>query len=81
MWSADWQSNTQRVASWAPTNANRTEMMENIPYYDSNNIKSCLKYDSLVEAIEKALGDFSQGANGGVSQPLRATVDVADQNG
>jgi len=56
-------------------------MMENIPYYDSNNIKSCLKYDLLVPAIEKALGDFSKGAQGGVSQPLRATVDINDHDG
>jgi len=55
--------------------------MENIPFYDGDNIKSCLTYDLLVEAIEKALADFSKGAHGGVSQPLRATVDVTDHNG
>ena len=55
--------------------------MENIPYYGASNIRSSLKYNVLVDAIEKALADFSRGENGGVDQPLRATTRVADHNG
>jgi len=53
----------------------------NIPYFSPEDVRSILKYEILVPALEEALADFSKGPKGGISQPLRATSEISPFNG
>ena len=53
--------------------------MNNVPYFSPEYVKTTLKYEALLPALEKALADFSKGE--GISQPLRATAESSPFNG
>jgi thiomorpholine-carboxylate dehydrogenase len=49
-----------------------------VPYFDEAAVSKVLRYDTLVPAMEQALGDFSQG---GVVQPVRSILPVGSGHG
>ncbi len=49
-----------------------------VPFYDEASIAPILRFEDLIPAMERALGDFSAGR---VTQPVRSIVPVAHQPG
>lgn len=52
-----------------------------IVFLTEKNVKSLLSMKELIPLIERALGNFSGGASGGVVQPVRSVVPVQDHEG
>ncbi|XP_029199958.2 ketimine reductase mu-crystallin-like, partial [Acropora millepora] len=48
-------------------------------YIDASRVKQVLKYEDLIPVIEEALKNFSDRENGGIVQPMRTSVQVADR--
>ncbi|XP_070580654.1 ketimine reductase mu-crystallin-like isoform X2 [Ptychodera flava] len=56
--------------------------MTNLPkYITMESVRQVLKMADLIPVIEKAMGDFSKGEEGGVVQPVRTVVPVKEHNG
>ena len=56
--------------------------MDNIPYFNAEQVRTTLHYDQLVPIIEETLASFSlDSPDGRVHQPLRATAVVKKNNG
>lgn len=48
-------------------------------YIDASRVKQVLKYEDLIPVIEEALKNFSDRENGGIVQPMRTSVQVAER--
>ncbi|XP_070580655.1 ketimine reductase mu-crystallin-like [Ptychodera flava] len=56
--------------------------MANLPtYIGMESVRQVLKMEDLIPVIEKAMGNFSKGEEGGVVQPVRAVVPVKEHKG
>jgi len=49
-----------------------------VPYFDETAVRSVLRYEELIPAMEQALADFSAGK---VVQPVRSVLNVAEHRG
>ena len=49
-----------------------------VPYFDETAVRSVLRYEELIPAMEQALADFSAGK---VVQPVRSVLNVAQHSG
>ncbi|XP_038068161.1 ketimine reductase mu-crystallin-like isoform X2 [Patiria miniata] len=63
------------------TSASMSSSSTSIPFISSQEAEKALTYAALIPAIEQALGDFSNGEQGGVVQPLRSVFPVKKQDG
>lgn len=55
--------------------------MDSLPYISEKLVESVLTYPDVIQAVEKALKDFSDRENGNVVQPVRSVLRVDDHNG
>ncbi|XP_002737854.1 ketimine reductase mu-crystallin-like [Saccoglossus kowalevskii] len=56
--------------------------MSRLPkYIEADDVKRILKMTDLIPIIEKAMGDFSKGEDGGVVQPVRSIIPVEKHGG
>ncbi|XP_002737868.1 ketimine reductase mu-crystallin-like [Saccoglossus kowalevskii] len=56
--------------------------MSRLPkYIEADDVKRVLKMTELIPIIEKAMGDFSKGDDGGVVQPVRSFIPIEKHGG